>query len=106
MKKLIVILGVLVVLAIFGLIVIAIGMSFGVDAGYAINPARDFGPRLFAFFEGWGTNAFPGPYGYWWVPVLGPLGGGAVAPFVYEFFVGTTLKVREPAVSPGRTDAV
>ena len=89
-----------------GLAVAAIGMSFGVDAGYAINPARDFGPRLFAFFEGWGPNAFPGPYGYWWVPILGPLVGGGVAPFVYEFFVGTTLKVREPGVSAGRTDAV
>ena len=91
---------------VIGLAVAAIGMSFGVDAGYAINPARDFGPRLFTFFEGWGTNAFPGPNGYWWVPIVGPLVGGAIAPFVYEFFVGATLKVREPGVSAGRPDAL
>ena len=70
---------------IIGLAVAAIGMSFGTDAGYAINPARDFGPRLFAYLEGWGNNAFPAG-GYWWVPILGPLVGGAIAPFVYDFF--------------------
>ncbi|MFD5310247.1 MIP/aquaporin family protein, partial [Streptomyces ardesiacus] len=36
-----------------GLVVVAIGLAFGTNAGYAINPARDFGPRLFTFFEGW-----------------------------------------------------
>jgi glycerol uptake facilitator protein len=79
---------------IIGLAVAAIGMSFGTGAGYAINPARDFGPRLFAFLAGWGTNAFPGPHGYFWVPILGPLVGGTIAPFVYNWFIGLTLKVR------------
>jgi glycerol uptake facilitator protein len=79
---------------IIGLAVAAIGMSFGTGAGYAINPARDFGPRLFTFFEGWGANAFPGPNGYWWVPIVGPLIGGAIAPFIYDGFIGATLKLR------------
>ena len=38
-----------------GLLVVAIGVAFGFNAGYAINPARDFGPRLFTFVAGWGS---------------------------------------------------
>ena len=41
-----------------GLTVMAIGMGFGVNAGYAINPARDFGPRLFTALAGWGGGVF------------------------------------------------
>lgn len=77
-----------------GLAVAAIGMSFGVNAGYAINPARDLGPRIFALLEGWGANAFPGPSGYWWVPILGPLVGGGIAPFIYKWFIADTLRAR------------
>jgi glycerol uptake facilitator protein len=84
---------------IIGLVVAAIGMSFGVGAGYAINPARDLGPRLFTFLEGWGPNAFPGPAGYWWVPIVGPLIGGAIAPFIYEWFIGATLARRKQAAA-------
>src|SRR5690242_5202100 len=61
---------------IVGLIVVAIGMAWGTDAGYAINPARDFGPRLASFITGYGT-AFRDQYGglYFWVPIIGPLIG-------------------------------
>jgi glycerol uptake facilitator protein len=85
-----------------GMAVAAIGMSFGTDAGYAINPARDFGPRLFTFIAGWGANAFPGPSGYFWVPILGPLVGGAIAPFVYEWFIAGTLRARVSEPTSGR----
>jgi len=41
-----------------GLLVVVIGMTFGFNAGYAINPARDFGPRLFTAVAGWGGGGF------------------------------------------------
>ncbi len=80
---------------IIGMAVAAIGMSFGVDAGYAINPARDFGPRVFAWLMGWGPNALPGIHNYFWVPIAGPLVGAVIAVIVYKFFIEDTLKARQ-----------
>jgi glycerol uptake facilitator protein len=77
-----------------GMAVAAIGMSFGTGAGYAINPARDFGPRLFCWLMGWGPNAFPGPHGYWWVPIAGPLIGATLGVVLYRFFIADTLAAR------------
>ncbi len=81
-----------------GLVVVAIGLTFGTNAGYAINPARDFGPRLFTFFEGWGDIALPGTFdwfsGYWWIPIVGPLIGGVVGVLVYDLLVSPVLKAR------------
>ena len=81
-----------------GLAVAAIGMSYGANAGYAINPARDFGPRLFAFFAGWGQTALPGTAGnysnYFWIPIAGPLIGGVLGVTVYDFFINHVLKAR------------
>jgi glycerol uptake facilitator protein len=77
---------------IIGLLVVAIGMSLGATSGYAINPARDFGPRLASLLTGWST-AMKAPSGdfYAWVPIIGPLVGGAVGAYVYDFFVGNFL---------------
>lgn len=77
-----------------GIAVAAVGMSFGTGAGYAINPARDFGPRLFTWLAGWGHNAFPGPFGYWWVPIVGPLVGAAIAVWIYRYLIEKTLAAR------------
>ncbi len=74
-----------------GMAVAAIGMSFGTGAGYAINPARVFGPRHFCWLTGWGANAFPGPHDYWWVPIKGPLIGGPLAVALYKLFIADTL---------------
>ncbi|MFJ9663566.1 MIP/aquaporin family protein [Streptomyces sp. NPDC101219] len=83
---------------IIGLIVVAIGLTFGTNAGYAINPARDFGPRLFTFFEGWGDIALPGTFGwfsgYWWIPIVGPLIGGVIGVLVYDWLIGPLIKAR------------
>jgi glycerol uptake facilitator protein len=69
---------------VIGFVVVAIGLSFGANAGYAINPARDFGPRLFAWIAGWGKIAIPGDYGnvnsYLWIPIVGPFRADWSAP--------------------------
>lgn len=92
-----------------GLAVAAIGMSFGANAGYAINPARDFGPRFFAWLAGWGQVALPGTVDgsfswYFWVPIVGPLIGGVIGVFLYDLFIGDVLHARAGlAAEPGRT---
>jgi glycerol uptake facilitator protein len=86
---------------VIGMIIMALGISFGANAGYAINPARDFGPRLFAWIAGWGKEAMPGNYGnvndYFWVPIVGPLIGAAIAAFVYDLGIQDFLKARKGA---------
>ncbi|MDN6040876.1 MAG: aquaporin family protein, partial [Acetobacter sp.] len=69
---------------IIGLLVAIIGASAGYLEAWAINPARDFGPRLFCFFAGWGGTALPSPQNYWWVPIAGPLIGGLVGAGLYQ----------------------
>jgi MIP family channel proteins len=70
-----------------GLIVVVIGMTFGYNAGYAINPARDLGPRLFTAVAGWGGEVFRAGDGWWWVPITGPLIGGMIGGLTYDLFV-------------------
>jgi glycerol uptake facilitator protein len=79
---------------IIGFIVFVIGTSFGADAGYAINPARDFGPRLLAWIAGYGSVALPGVNNYFWVPIVGPLIGGAIGAFGYDFTIHKVLEAR------------
>ncbi|MEU6403461.1 MIP family channel protein [Streptomyces sp. NPDC046985] len=88
-----------------GFVVAAVGMSYGANAGYAVNPARDFGPRLFTFAEGWGDLALPGTLAgsfshYWWIPIVGPLVGGLVGVLVYDLFVGDVLHIRAQQAGP------
>lgn len=86
---------------IVGFIVLAVGISFGANSGYAINPARDFGPRLFAWAAGWGKLAMPGDYGwvntYFWVPIVAPLIGAALAVPIYDIGVRKILIARAEA---------
>ncbi len=85
---------------IIGLLVVVIGMTFGANYGYAINPARDFGPRLFTLFTH-GIDVFNanGP-NYFWVPIIGPLIGGVIGVYVYDLFVGNFLP--SAGEEPGR----
>ncbi len=70
-----------------GLLVVVIGMTFGFNSGYAINPARDLGPRLFTAFAGWGPGVFTAGHGWWWVPVAGPIVGGLLGGWLYDVCV-------------------
>lgn len=81
---------------IVGLLVVGIGMAWGTNAGYAINPARDLGPRLASFITGYG-GAFRDQYGslYFWIPIVGPLLGGAVGGALYKFGVQRYLPPAE-----------
>ncbi|MFO1249288.1 MAG: MIP/aquaporin family protein [Alphaproteobacteria bacterium] len=79
---------------IIGLLVASIGASAGYLESWAINPARDLGPRLFAFMAGWGPSAFPSPDSYWWVPIAGPLLGGVVGGGLYQGLVRQFLPAR------------
>lgn len=71
-----------------GLLVMGIGMAYGTNSGYAINPARDFGPRVFTAVAGWGTEVFRAGNFWWWVPIAGPLVGAVLGGWIYDLFVG------------------
>lgn len=83
---------------IIGLLVATIGASMGYLEAWAINPARDFGPRLFCFFAGWGSSALPSPQNYWWIPIMGPLIGGVVGGGAYQFLIHPFLPARTKAM--------
>jgi glycerol uptake facilitator protein len=81
-----------------GLAVVGIGMAWGSDAGYAINPARDFGPRLASFLTGYG-DAFLDQHGhaYFWVPIVGPIIGGIAGVGLYKVLISRHLPPELPA---------
>ena len=89
-----------------GMVVTVIGLTFGPNAGYAINPARDFGPRLWTFFTGWGELALPGTHEwfsfYFWIPIVGPLIGAVIGAVVYDLFIGQVVAARTSPPEPGR----
>ena len=70
-----------------GALVVLIGVTFGFNAGYAINPARDLGPRLFTALAGWGPEVFTAGNGWWWVPIVGPSVGAVLGGYIYDFFI-------------------
>jgi MIP family channel proteins len=77
-----------------GLLVVLIGATFGFNSGYAINPARDFGPRLFTFVAGWGGEVFTAGNNWWWVPIVAPCVGGVLGAWIYDALVGDRFPSR------------
>ena len=72
---------------IIGLLVVGIGLGWGANAGYAINPARDFGPRLASWLTGYQDAWFStnGTDLYFWVPIVAPLIGGLIGGALFVF---------------------
>jgi glycerol uptake facilitator protein len=71
-----------------GLLVAVIGASFGSLTGFAMNPARDFGPKIVAYFSGWGPIAFTGgrDIPYFIVPIIAPIVGACLGVLGYKLF--------------------
>jgi glycerol uptake facilitator protein len=66
------------------LLVLAIGLSLGGPTGYAINPARDLGPRIIHFLLPL-KNKGSSDWGYSWIPVIGPIIGGLLGALAYHY---------------------
>ncbi|KAI6175030.1 Major intrinsic protein domain containing protein [Aphelenchoides bicaudatus] len=71
---------------------VTVGMGFGLNAGNAMNPARDFGPRLFTLFAGYGMEVFSyNNYGWCWIPIICPMFGTVFGAWLYKFLIGFQL---------------
>ncbi|XP_067261874.1 aquaporin-3a [Chanodichthys erythropterus] len=71
-----------------GFSVLVIGLSMGFNSGYAVNPARDFGPRLFTAIAGWGGEVFTVRECWFLVPIFAPFIGSIIGVLVYQLMVG------------------
>jgi glycerol uptake facilitator protein len=94
-----------------GLLLLGIGFAWGTNAGYAINPARDFGPRLASWVTGYDT-AWVTPDGtpYWWLPIVAPvigavLGGGLYVLLIERLEVPAAADTPAPAPTPESAEA-
>jgi glycerol uptake facilitator protein len=86
-----------------GLVVGSIGLSLGGLTGYAINPARDLGPRLASALLGWGPAVFQSHGSYFWIPIVGPLAGGICGALLYDLAISRHLPAAQEPGPPGRT---
>nr|MBP8254843.1 aquaporin family protein [Citrobacter sp.] len=89
-----------------GILIAVIGASLGPLTGFAMNPARDFGPKLFAFFAGWGDVALTGGRSnpYFWVPIVGPLLGAQLGAAVYVKLLAPYLPANRMARIQSETE--
>jgi glycerol uptake facilitator protein len=86
-----------------GLLVATIGASAGYLEAWALNPARDFGPRLLAARR-IRSGRFSKSENYWWVPIAAPLLGGTLGAGLYQIAVKPYLPSRSKSGAPGDTD--
>jgi glycerol uptake facilitator protein len=86
---------------VIGLLVVGIGMAWGANAGYAINPARDFGPRLASYITGYSTawtdqNGTP----YWWLPIVAPIIGGLIGGALFQLCIHRFIEAADKDAEP------
>ncbi|GLD94244.1 hypothetical protein PINS_up002855 [Pythium insidiosum] len=72
---------------VIGMILSGIALSFGYNTGFALNPARDFAPRLFTAFAGWGFKVFTYSNGYFWIPCIAPFFGATAGAATYSYLI-------------------
>ncbi|XP_017509924.3 aquaporin-7 isoform X6 [Manis javanica] len=75
---------------VIGILILIIGVSLGMNTGYAINPSRDLPPRFFTFIAGWGVQVFRAR-DWWWVPVVAPPLGAYLGGIIYLVFIGSSM---------------
>ncbi|MFV0448870.1 MAG: MIP/aquaporin family protein [Vibrio sp.] len=82
-----------------GILVAVIGAATAPLTGFAMNPARDFGPKLFTYLAGWGNVSMTGAreIPYFLVPIIAPIIGACVGGAGYRFFIGRGLEAEKPA---------
>lgn len=73
--------------ALIGALIWSIGLSLGGLTGYALNPARDIGPRVASALFGWGSAVFRSHNWYFWVPIVVPLAGGVCGTWLYDLAI-------------------
>ncbi|KAI6114373.1 major intrinsic protein superfamily membrane channel protein [Pisolithus sp. B1] len=84
---------------------LGIGISLGLETGFAINPARDLGPRILTAMVGYGKDVFTFRNQYWlWCPILGPILGMQAGGLVYDLLIHTGLEsiAKESTAAPKR----
>lgn len=70
-------------------VIFGIGACFGWETGYAINLARDFGPRLMTYCLGYGHEVWSAGNYYFWVPMVAPFFGCTFGGWLYDVFLFT-----------------
>lgn len=76
-----------VVAILIGASLTVIGASYGLNCGFAVNPARDFAPRIFTAMAGWGAKTFQAGNGFFWIPVFAPMMGSVLGTISYSLFI-------------------
>uniref|UniRef100_A0A8B9JFG3 Aquaporin-3 n=1 Tax=Astyanax mexicanus TaxID=7994 RepID=A0A8B9JFG3_ASTMX len=89
-----------------GFVVLVIGLSMGFNSGYAVNPARDLGPRIFTALAGWGSEVFTAGDYWFLVPIFAPFFGSLVGVLVYQLMVGFHVEgeARDKAAAASREE--